>query len=111
VNVKHTLLAGALAAIGASACCVGPLVLLSLGIGGAWISTLTRLEPLRPLFVVLALALLALAWRRLYRAPACVPGQACANPKVARRQKTVFWLIAPLLLGLMASPWIVPHVV
>jgi hypothetical protein len=27
-----------LAAIGASACCVGPLLLLSLGFGGAWIS-------------------------------------------------------------------------
>lgn len=109
MNGKHTLIASALAAIGASACCVGPLVLLSLGIGGAWVSTLTRLEPLRPLFVALTVVLLALAWRKLHRAPACVPGHACADPKVGRRQKFVFWLVAPLLLGLLASPWIVPY--
>jgi mercuric ion transport protein len=38
LNVKGSLVAGALAAIGASVCCVGPLVLLTLGIGGAWAS-------------------------------------------------------------------------
>lgn len=39
-----------MAAIGASVCCVAPLVLLSLGIGGAWVSTLTAMEPVRPFF-------------------------------------------------------------
>lgn len=59
-------------------CCVAPLVLVTLGIGGAWISTLTRLEPLRPVFVVATLGLLALAWRKLHRQPVvCEPGQAC----------------------------------
>jgi mercuric ion transport protein len=38
-GVKGSMVAGALAAIGASMCCVGPLVLLTLGIGGAWIAT------------------------------------------------------------------------
>ncbi|MGR5415051.1 mercuric transporter MerT family protein, partial [Vibrio astriarenae] len=33
---KGPLVAGVLAAIGASVCCVGPLVLLALGIGGSW---------------------------------------------------------------------------
>ncbi|HZE91048.1 MAG TPA: mercuric transporter MerT family protein, partial [Rhizobacter sp.] len=37
-KVKSSLVAGVLAAIGASVCCVGPLVLLMLGIGGAWIA-------------------------------------------------------------------------
>jgi mercuric ion transport protein len=108
MNGKQTLLASALAAIGASACCVGPLLLLSLGISGAWIAALTRLEPLRPLFAALALILLFLAWRRLYRAPVCAPGQACAKPEVGRRQRLLFWLAAPALLGLIASPWIIP---
>lgn len=31
---KGSLVVGALAAIGASECCIGPLVLLALGIGG-----------------------------------------------------------------------------
>jgi mercuric ion transport protein len=32
---KSSLIASVLAAIGASVCCVGPLVLLALGIGGS----------------------------------------------------------------------------
>jgi mercuric ion transport protein len=33
--------AGALAALLASSCCLGPLVLLRLGVSGAWIGNLT----------------------------------------------------------------------
>ncbi|SAL06740.1 putative mercuric transport protein [Caballeronia arationis] len=33
---KGSLITGVLAAIGASVCCVAPLVLLALGIGGMW---------------------------------------------------------------------------
>jgi hypothetical protein len=39
------LIAGILSAIGASICCVGPLLLLALGVSGAWIGSLTALEP------------------------------------------------------------------
>lgn len=109
MNSKQALIASALAAVGASACCIGPLLLLSLGIGGAWMSSLTRLEPLRPVFVGLTLILLVLAWRKLHRNAACVPGQACADPSVARRQRVLFWLVAPLLVGVVASPWIAPY--
>lgn len=37
---------GILGAIAASSCCILPLVLFSLGIGGAWIGNLTALAPL-----------------------------------------------------------------
>ena len=53
LNAKMALAGGVLAGIGASACCVGPLLLLSLGVGGAWIGHLTALEPYRPVFIVL----------------------------------------------------------
>jgi len=106
MDTKPTLWASALAAIGASLCCVAPLVLVSLGLGGAWLATLTRLEPLRPLFVVLTLGLLALAWHRLYRSAAvCAPGQACADVAVLRRQRLIFWWVAVPLLLLLAFPW------
>lgn len=108
MSPKHTLLASVLAGIGASLCCVGPLVLLGLGVSGAWIANLTALEPLRPVFLTLALILLALAWRKLYRAPACTPGQVCATHGAARRQKIVFWVVAPALLALVAFPWYAP---
>ena len=43
-----SILGGLAAAIGASACCAGPLVLLLWGISGSWISHLTLLDPYRP---------------------------------------------------------------
>ena len=46
-----SMIAAVIAAIGASLCCIGPLVLLALGISGAWISYLTALEPYRPIFI------------------------------------------------------------
>ena len=66
-NGRGALAAGGLAATLASACCLGPLVLLSLGIGGAWIANLTALEPYRPLFIGLALLALFFAGRRIFR--------------------------------------------
>ena len=103
--MNRTLWASALAAIGASLCCVAPLLLVSLGLGGAWLATLTQLEPLRPVFAILALVLLALAWHRLYRrAVVCVPGQACADPAVLQRQRIVFWVVAVLLMLLLGFP-------
>jgi len=50
------------ATIGASLCCIAPLVLLSLGIGGTWISSLTALTPYRPYFIGITLLFLFLAF-------------------------------------------------
>lgn len=106
MSANQTLLAGTLAAVGASLCCVAPLVLVVLGIGGAWVSTLTKLEPVRPVFVVLALALMAVAWRKLHRAPeVCEPGKPCAKAQVQQRQRLIFWLVSIPLVGLLAFPW------
>jgi hypothetical protein len=55
MNQKQTLIASVLAGIGASLCCVAPLVLLSLGLGGAWVANLTTFEPVRPVFMGLTL--------------------------------------------------------
>ena len=109
MNAKGSLAAGVLAAIGASVCCVGPLVLLALGIGGAWIGNLTALEPYRPIFIGLTLVFLGLAYRQLYLVPqACAPGAACPDPRAAKRQRVVFWLVTVLLLGLLTVPWAAP---
>ena len=58
---QGSMIAAVLAAMGASLCCIGPLVLLALGISGAWISYLTALEPYRPIFI--GVTLLFLGWR------------------------------------------------
>ena len=106
---KGALAAGVLAAIGASVCCVGPLVLLTLGIGGAWIASLTSLEPMRPWLIAATLLFLGLAFQRLYLQPqVCEPGALCAEPIVLKRQRLIFWVVALGLLALLAVPWMAP---
>jgi mercuric ion transport protein len=98
-----------LAAIIGSLCCVAPLVLLTLGISGAWIGQLTALEPYRPIFIGITLVFIGLAFRQLYIVPArCAPGETCANPRLQRRQRQVFWAVAVGLAALIAFPWYAP---
>jgi mercuric ion transport protein len=99
------LWAGALAAIVGSLCCVAPLVLITLGISGAWISQLTALEPYRPILIGVMVVFLGLAFRQLYIVPArCAPGEACANPRLQRRQRQIFWVVVVALAALIAFP-------
>jgi len=109
LNTKMALAGSVLAGIGASACCVGPLLLLSLGVGGAWIGHLTALEPYRPVFIVLTVLFLALAFRKLYLVPqSCVQEDNCVADRTRHAQRIFFWILAPVTLGLVASPWILP---
>lgn len=81
-NGRTALFAGGLAAILASTCCLGPLVLITLGFSGAWIGNLTALEPYRPIFIGVALVALFFAWRRIYRpVQACKPGRSARFPR------------------------------
>lgn len=106
MNSGQSLWFGVVTALGASLCCVGPLVLVSLGLGGAWISGLSKLEPLRPALVAVTLVLLVWAWRQLYRvAPVCEPDERCADPKVRKRQRLIFWVVATAVLLMLAFPW------
>lgn len=109
LNAKTALAGGVLAGIGASACCAGPLLLLSLGIGGAWIGHLTALEPYRPVFILLVFVFLGLAFRKLYLVPRSCDSEAnCVADRTRNAQRIVFWIVVPLLLGLVAIPWLMP---
>src|SRR5438874_5369570 len=91
---RAALMTGGLAAILASTCCLGPLVLVALGFSGAWIGNLTVLEPYRPIFIGAALVALFFAGRRVFRpAVACKPGQVCATPQVRRTYKVLFMTV------------------
>lgn len=106
---KGSLVAGALAAIGASVCCVGPLLLLALGIGGAWIAHLTALEPLRPWFTAVTLVFLGLSFHWLYFGPqSCEPGDSCAVPAVLKRRRLIFWIVTLAILALLSVPSLAP---
>jgi mercuric ion transport protein len=109
LNAKLALAGGVLAGISASACCLGPLLLLSLGVGGAWIGHLTALEPYRPVFIVLTVLFLGLAFRKLYLVPqSCALEDNCVADRTRHVQRIVFWILLPLILGLVVSPWIFP---
>lgn len=94
------------AAVAASACCVIPLLLVGLGVGGAWVSAVTALEPFRPFFIALALWALAYAvyreWR-VSRGPECDCDTGMSN-KMRRSLLTVGLIAA---VGLVASPWVI----
>ena len=106
---RGALFAGGVAAILASTCCLGPLVLLMLGFGGAWIANLTALEPYRPIFVAAAVVALFFAYRQIFRpAVACEPGEVCAVPQVRATYKAIFGLVAVLILIAVSFPFVAP---
>ena len=106
---RGTLLAGGIAAILASTCCLGPLLLIALGVSGAWIGNLSALEPYRPIFIGVALVAMLVAGRRIFRpAQACLPGGACALPQARFAYKMIFWVVAALILVALAYPYVVP---
>lgn len=108
-GTRGSLAAGALAALGASACCAGPLILLLLGVGGGWASRLIALEPYSPYLTALTLLFLGAAFYNLYwRRPACAPDESCSVRPVVRNQRLVFWFVAVPVLGLLAFPLYAP---
>ena len=101
------LLVGGLAAVLASTCCLGPLVLVSLGLSGAWIGNLTLLEPYRPFFIAGALVALFFAGRRIFRPEHdCQPGEVCAVPRTRRIYKIVFGIVSALVIVALVYPHI-----
>jgi mercuric ion transport protein len=101
---------GVLGAFLASACCIGPLVLLTLGISGAWIGNLTALEPYKPIFAVIALGFIAAGFRQVYfRKPiVCEPSSYCARPSSARITKVALWASLVLVLAALTIDWWAP---
>ena len=106
------LIAAISAAIAASVCCLGPLILVALGISGAWISNLAAFDPYRPIFMTLTLLFLGFAFYKVYKKPKaeeCKDGSYCANPKADKINKVVFWSITVLIGGMFIFPNVVPY--
>lgn len=103
---KGLLALGGLGAALASACCILPFILITLGLGGAWLASLHALYPYRWLFIGAAAVALFYAWGRLYRPQTdCGEGEVCAVPTVRRAYRVLFWVIA----GLVALSAIAPY--
>lgn len=95
--------ASVIAAGVASACCLGPVVLVLLGVG-AFGASFAALEPYRPVVLAVTLALLGVAFYSAYR-PA--GGARVCTPASQRRAKLSVWLATLLVLALVTFPYYV----
>lgn len=95
------------AAFLASLCCVGPLVFVAFGVGAGLASTF---EPLRPMFTLLTVALLAVGFYVVYgkrRAAAeCVdvPHGTCTGPRNRTRDNVFLWIATVVSLAFLTFP-------
>ena len=104
---SSVLAVGGLAAILASTCCLGPLILVALGFSGAWIGNLAALEPYRPWFIASALIALFFAGRRIFRKPeTCAPGEVCSLPTTRRAYKAIFGIVTALVVVALVFPYL-----
>ncbi|GIX11805.1 mercuric transporter MerT family protein [Elioraea sp.] len=101
---------GVIGAILASTCCIGPLMLLMLGVSGAWIGNLTALEHYKPYFAAAALVFIGLGFRQVYvrPEPACADGSHCARPQSSRMTKAALWSATVLVVLALTINWWAP---
>jgi mercuric ion transport protein len=101
---------GLLGALAASSCCIVPLVLFTLGIGGAWIGNLAALEPYQPYFLAVTAGFLGICYFLVYRQPkvACEDGMACARPLPKRIVKAALWGAAAIAGAAFLFPFVAP---
>lgn len=101
---------GILGALAASSCCIVPLVLFSLGIGGAWIGNLTALAPYKPFFVAGTTGLLGYGFHLVYWKPrrACADAAGCARPIPSRIVQLALWIASVIVISAFAFDYIAP---
>jgi mercuric ion transport protein len=111
-TVKWTAVGGVFAAIGVCAsCCLLPLVLAALGVGGAWVGGLKSFVPYKPIFVIVAAGLLAygfyvVSWRRN---KACVAGAACTSCRPGRAARVGLWVATILAASSVLFDYLEPY--
>lgn len=103
--IKWLATGGATAALAASTCCVLPLALGSLGLGGVLASNLAVLGPYQMAFRLTALVLLAAGfWMAYARQPVTSEGVACTPTSSAGWTKPVLWAGGPVLAIVLSQP-------
>lgn len=106
-SIRWLGLGAVLTALAASVCCLGPFILISLGLSGAWIGSLTSLAPIRPLFIIASLLFIALGFRNLYMIPMHCEGEGhdpCKISYVQQHQSFLFWGGSIVIILFLAFP-------
>lgn len=105
-----TLVGSVVAALAASACCITPVILALLGMGGAAFGVV--LEPYRPVFIGVTLILLGGAFYFVYRGPTasgCGPSGTCAVPSRRTRLKVLLWAVTAVVLAALTFPYYIKY--
>jgi mercuric ion transport protein len=115
VDLSQKLLAGGgvFSALAASSCCLVPLALFGIGIGGAWIGYLTRLAPYQPYFLGLTTVCLGLGYwlRRRSSRAVCAEGEMCTRPMGGRMVTIGFVIAGALVTAVLALDLLAPFFV
>jgi len=94
-------------AFAASLCCMGPVMGVLVGAGALGASA-TKLQPLRPLFLMITFGLLGFAFYRTYRRrPEVCADESICTPTSARITRVVLWCAAFMVLLLVTFPYYV----
>lgn len=97
---KMPLFGGLIAAILSTACCIVPLALLLLGVGGSWIANLTALEPYKPYLIAISVILLVFAYQQIFTQDKdCEKDMVCAVPENQKKYKVIFWIATIIILS------------
>jgi len=101
-TIPTTPIIGAIIAGGlASACCIGPLIVVMLGLGSA--SAFIAMEPYRPLFGAITFCLLGWAgWRHWQGRKICL-AKGCPPKK-----PVLLWMLGAMAILLLISPSLLP---
>src|SRR5579884_1256461 len=113
MEIRRAVTGSIIAAILASACCLGPLVLVALGLSAAAASWFA---PLRPYFLAVSIVLLVVAFYLAYRRPRSAGSDAacCELPGSVRRTRLGLWIAAAVvalfaLFPLYGARLLAPH--
>jgi mercuric ion transport protein len=104
VHVTALAAFGILGAVAASSRCLLPLVLVSVGVSGAWIGNLTALAPYQPYVALITLTVLGCGFYSVYlRAPQGCEDETCERP-LPPAVKAGLWLGTLLIVSALIFP-------
>lgn len=102
----------AIAALLAPVCCLGPFLLITLGLSSAWILYLMSLaECSRPFLIIIALLTLILSFQRIWHpiSPALM-GQTCSIQQDIVTYKGFFIFVVTLVIIILMLPYVAPNI-
>jgi mercuric ion transport protein len=104
--INLPLVGSIISAIVASLCCIGPIVLAMLGVGGAGLF-FSKFRSFRPYFIGITVLLLGLAFYLTYRKKEVICEDGTCKMRSARKwNKIALWVATGLIAFLIAFPYL-----